>query len=147
MPAFEEQIHSNVVVAYAMDLLDLVQKVRWDLTKYLIVYKLFIKYLSTCDVGVKCMCSSKNLEGAFWVLQQLKEQGQQPNTITYGLIMEVFTLLLSCFLFFNLYLYLYYLVFYMVLKVMLPCEKYNLVHEFFKKNAEIIYSKFINLQR
>lgn len=59
MPAFEEQIHSNVVVAYAMDLLDLVQKVRWDLTKYLIVYKLFIKYLSTCDVGVKCMCSSK----------------------------------------------------------------------------------------
>ncbi|XP_052625803.1 golgin candidate 5-like [Lactuca sativa] len=27
VPAFEEQIHSNVVVAYAMDLLDLVQKV------------------------------------------------------------------------------------------------------------------------
>ncbi|XP_023736395.1 pentatricopeptide repeat-containing protein At1g30610, chloroplastic [Lactuca sativa] len=47
----------------------------------------------------------KNLEGAFWVLQQLKEQGQQPNTITYGLVMEV----------------------------MLACEKYNLVHEFFKK--------------
>lgn len=47
----------------------------------------------------------KNLEGAFWVFQQLKEQGQQPNTITYGLVMEV----------------------------MLACEKYNLVHEFFKK--------------
>ncbi|KAJ0435528.1 putative tetratricopeptide-like helical domain superfamily [Helianthus annuus] len=47
----------------------------------------------------------KNLEGAFWVLQQLKQQGQQPNSITYGLVMEV----------------------------MLACEKYNLVHEFFKK--------------
>ncbi|XP_076926617.1 pentatricopeptide repeat-containing protein At1g30610, chloroplastic-like [Bidens hawaiensis] len=47
----------------------------------------------------------KNLEGAFWVLQQLKQQGLQPNSITYGLVMEV----------------------------MLACEKYNLVHEFFKK--------------
>ncbi|XP_071706619.1 pentatricopeptide repeat-containing protein At1g30610, chloroplastic [Rutidosis leptorrhynchoides] len=47
----------------------------------------------------------KNLEGAFWVLQQLKENGQQANSITYGLVMEV----------------------------MLACEKYNLVHEFFKK--------------
>nr|XP_043624166.1 pentatricopeptide repeat-containing protein At1g30610, chloroplastic [Erigeron canadensis] len=47
----------------------------------------------------------KNLEGAFWVLQQLREQGQKPNSITYGLVMEV----------------------------MLACEKYNLVHEFFKK--------------
>ncbi|CAI9259752.1 unnamed protein product [Lactuca saligna] len=81
VPPFEEQIDSNVVVAYAMDLLDLVQKV-----------------LNAC-------VRQKNLEGAFWVLQQLKEQGQLPNTITYGLIMEV----------------------------MLPCEKYNLVHEFFKK--------------
>ncbi|KAD7116853.1 hypothetical protein E3N88_04121 [Mikania micrantha] len=47
----------------------------------------------------------KTLEGAFWVLQQLKQQGLQPNSITYGLVMEV----------------------------MLACEKYNLVHEFFKK--------------
>ncbi|PWA44449.1 tetratricopeptide-like helical domain-containing protein [Artemisia annua] len=47
----------------------------------------------------------KNLEGAFWVLQQLKEQGKQPNSITYGLVMEV----------------------------MLACEKYDLVHEFFQK--------------
>ncbi|KAL1829476.1 hypothetical protein ACET3Z_007888 [Daucus carota] len=47
----------------------------------------------------------KKWEGAFWVLQQLKEEGQQPNTTTYGLIMEV----------------------------MLACGKYNLVHEFFKK--------------
>lgn len=47
----------------------------------------------------------KNLEGAFWVFQQLKQQGQKPNSITYGLVMEV----------------------------MLACEKYNLVHEFFKK--------------
>ncbi|KAI3731770.1 hypothetical protein L1987_62959 [Smallanthus sonchifolius] len=47
----------------------------------------------------------KNLEGAFWVLQQLKQQGLQPNSITYGLVMEV----------------------------MLACEKYNLVHDFFKK--------------
>ncbi|KAI3719705.1 hypothetical protein L6452_20607 [Arctium lappa] len=47
----------------------------------------------------------KNLEGAFWVFQQLKQQGQKPNSITYGLVMEV----------------------------MLACENYNLVHEFFKK--------------
>ncbi|KAK1412144.1 hypothetical protein QVD17_33150 [Tagetes erecta] len=47
----------------------------------------------------------KNLEGAFWVLQQLKQQGLQPNSITHGLVMEV----------------------------MLACEKYNLVHEFFQK--------------
>ncbi|PWA53519.1 Pentatricopeptide repeat-containing protein [Artemisia annua] len=47
----------------------------------------------------------KNLEGAFWILQQLKELGKQPNSITYGLAMEV----------------------------MLACEKYDLVHEFFQK--------------
>lgn len=47
----------------------------------------------------------KKWEGAFWVLQQLKEEGQQPTTTTYGLIMEV----------------------------MFACGKYNLVHEFFKK--------------
>ncbi|KAK1280700.1 Pentatricopeptide repeat-containing protein [Acorus gramineus] len=44
-------------------------------------------------------------EGAFWVLQQLKQQCIQPSSTTYGLVMEV----------------------------MLVCEKYNLVHEFFKK--------------
>ncbi|KAM1571282.1 hypothetical protein ACFX10_036195 [Malus domestica] len=47
----------------------------------------------------------KQWEGAFWVLQQLKQQGLQPATTTYGLVMEV----------------------------MLACGKYNLVHEFFKK--------------
>ncbi|GAV65605.1 PPR domain-containing protein/PPR_2 domain-containing protein [Cephalotus follicularis] len=47
----------------------------------------------------------KKWEGAFWVLQQLKQQGQQPSTTTYGLVMEV----------------------------MLACGKYNLVHEFFTK--------------
>lgn len=47
----------------------------------------------------------KNLEGAFWVLQELKKQGLQPLTSTYGLVMEV----------------------------MLECGKYNLVHEFFRK--------------
>ncbi|XP_023000737.1 pentatricopeptide repeat-containing protein At1g30610, chloroplastic [Cucurbita maxima] len=47
----------------------------------------------------------KNWEGAFWVLQELKEQGLQPSTTTYGLVMEV----------------------------MLQCGKYNLVHEFFRK--------------
>jgi len=31
----------------------------------------------------------KQWEGAFWVLQQLKEQGQQPSATTYGLVMEV----------------------------------------------------------
>ncbi|KAJ8758774.1 hypothetical protein K2173_000495 [Erythroxylum novogranatense] len=47
----------------------------------------------------------KQWEGAFWVLQQLKQQGQQPSIATYGLIMEV----------------------------MFVCGKYNLVHEFFRK--------------
>ncbi|CAI0546073.1 unnamed protein product [Linum tenue] len=47
----------------------------------------------------------KQWEGAFWVLQQLKEQNQKPSTATYGLVMEV----------------------------MFACEKYNLVHEFFRK--------------
>uniref|UniRef100_A0A5B6Z6E5 Pentatricopeptide repeat-containing protein n=1 Tax=Davidia involucrata TaxID=16924 RepID=A0A5B6Z6E5_DAVIN len=47
----------------------------------------------------------KQWEGAFWVLQQLKQQGQQPSSTTYGLVMEV----------------------------MFACGKYNLVHDFFKK--------------
>ncbi|XP_068480367.1 LOW QUALITY PROTEIN: pentatricopeptide repeat-containing protein At1g30610, chloroplastic [Phaseolus vulgaris] len=47
----------------------------------------------------------KQWEGAFWVLQQLKKQGQQPSATTYGLVMEV----------------------------MFSCGKYNLVHEFFRK--------------
>ncbi|KAK2975290.1 hypothetical protein RJ640_022739 [Escallonia rubra] len=47
----------------------------------------------------------KNWEGAFWVLQQIKQRGQQPSSTTYGLVMEV----------------------------MFVCGKYNLVHEFFKK--------------
>lgn len=47
----------------------------------------------------------KQWEGAFWVLQQLKQQGLQPSVSTYGLIMEV----------------------------MYACGKYNLVHEFFRK--------------
>ncbi|CAA0832250.1 Pentatricopeptide repeat-containing protein -chloroplastic [Striga hermonthica] len=47
----------------------------------------------------------KKWEGAFWVLQQLSEQGKQPSSTTYGLVMEV----------------------------MLACGKYDLVHDFFKK--------------
>ncbi|KAK4253455.1 hypothetical protein QN277_010125 [Acacia crassicarpa] len=47
----------------------------------------------------------KEWEGAFWVLQQLKKQRQQPSATTYGLVMEV----------------------------MFTCGKYNLVHEFFMK--------------
>ncbi|KZV29376.1 pentatricopeptide repeat-containing protein chloroplastic [Dorcoceras hygrometricum] len=64
----------------------------------------------------------KKWEGAFWVLQQISEQGQQPSMATYGLVMEV----------------------------MLACEKYNLVHDFFKKvqkayipNA-LIYKVLVN---
>ncbi|XP_010538282.1 PREDICTED: pentatricopeptide repeat-containing protein At1g30610, chloroplastic isoform X2 [Tarenaya hassleriana] len=47
----------------------------------------------------------KQWEGAFWVLQQLRQQGQKPSAATYGLVMEV----------------------------MFSCGKYNLVHEFFRK--------------
>ncbi|KAK4440298.1 Pentatricopeptide repeat-containing protein, chloroplastic [Sesamum alatum] len=64
----------------------------------------------------------KKWEGAFWVLQQLSQQGQQPSIATYGLVMEV----------------------------MLACGKYNLVHDFFKKvqksyvpNA-LIYKVLVN---
>lgn len=64
----------------------------------------------------------KKWEGAFWVLQQISEQRQQPSMTTYGLVMEV----------------------------MLACEKYNLVHDFFKKvqkayipNA-LIYKVLVN---
>lgn len=47
----------------------------------------------------------KQWEGAFWVLQQLKQQRIQPSSTTYGLVMEV----------------------------MFACGKYSLVHEFFRK--------------
>ncbi|XP_010926893.1 pentatricopeptide repeat-containing protein At1g30610, chloroplastic [Elaeis guineensis] len=47
----------------------------------------------------------KQWEGAFWVLQQLKQEGIKPSNTTYGLVMEV----------------------------MFACGKYNLVHEFFRK--------------
>ncbi|KAF0917383.1 hypothetical protein E2562_017837 [Oryza meyeriana var. granulata] len=47
----------------------------------------------------------KQWEGAFWVLQQLKEKNIRPTNTTYGLVMEV----------------------------MLVCGKYNLVYEFFNK--------------
>ncbi|KAG2599747.1 pentatricopeptide repeat-containing protein At1g30610, chloroplastic-like [Panicum virgatum] len=47
----------------------------------------------------------KQWEGAFWVLQQLKEKNNRPTNTTYGLVMEV----------------------------MLVCGKYNLVYEFFNK--------------
>ncbi|WVZ01699.1 hypothetical protein V8G54_022505 [Vigna mungo] len=60
-----------------------------------------VVYHSVLNACVK----QKQWEGAFWVLQQLKKQGQQPSATTYGLVMEV----------------------------MLSCGKYNLVHEFFRK--------------
>lgn len=31
----------------------------------------------------------KQWEGAFWVMQQLKQQRLHPSTTTYGLVMEV----------------------------------------------------------
>lgn len=77
-----------------------------------------IVYNSILNACVK----RKNWEGAFWVLQQLSQQGQQPSCTTYGLVMEV----------------------------MLACGKYNWVHDFFKKvqksyipNA-LIYKVLVN---
>lgn len=46
---------------------------------------LFISFFQVLNACVK----RKNLEGAFWVLQELKKQGLQPSTSTYGLVMEV----------------------------------------------------------
>ncbi|XP_019160873.1 PREDICTED: pentatricopeptide repeat-containing protein At1g30610, chloroplastic isoform X2 [Ipomoea nil] len=60
-----------------------------------------IIYNAVLNACVNC----KNWEGALWVLQQLKQQGQQPSSVTYGLVMEV----------------------------MLACGKYNLVHDYFIK--------------
>ncbi|KAI3836561.1 hypothetical protein MKW92_043251 [Papaver armeniacum] len=57
------------------------------------------------DAVLNACVRNKQWEGAFWVLQQLKEQSLQPSSTTYGLVMEV----------------------------MLACDKYNLVHEFFRK--------------
>ncbi|XP_030551543.1 pentatricopeptide repeat-containing protein At1g30610, chloroplastic [Rhodamnia argentea] len=71
--------------------------VKWDpqLEPDIIVYN---AVLNAC-------VKRKQWEGAFWVLQQLKQHGQHPSSITYGLVMEV----------------------------MFACEKYNLVHELFRK--------------
>ncbi|KAF8695992.1 hypothetical protein HU200_036873 [Digitaria exilis] len=70
---------------------------KWDprLEPDLIVYN---AVLNAC-------VQQKQWEGAFWVLQQLKEKNVRPTNTTYGLVMEV----------------------------MLVCEKYNLVYEFFNK--------------
>jgi hypothetical protein len=46
----------------------------------------------------------KQWEGAFWVLQQLKQQGQQPSSTTYGLVMEVIATSCSCGPFFYYYI-------------------------------------------
>ncbi|KAI4343115.1 hypothetical protein MLD38_027653 [Melastoma candidum] len=64
----------------------------------------------------------KQWEGAFWVLQQLEQSGQKPSSTTYGLVMEV----------------------------MFACEKYNLVHELFRKvkrsgiPSALIYKVLVN---
>ncbi|CAL0334272.1 unnamed protein product [Lupinus luteus] len=57
------------------------------------------------DAVLNACVKGKQWEGAFWVLQQLKKEGQQPSATTYGLVMEV----------------------------MFSCGKYKLVHEFFRK--------------
>ncbi|XP_020103187.1 pentatricopeptide repeat-containing protein At1g30610, chloroplastic isoform X2 [Ananas comosus] len=70
---------------------------KWDprLEPDLIVYN---AVLNAC-------VQQKQWEGAFWVLQQLRQQNIRPTNTTYGLVMEV----------------------------MLACGKYNLVYEFFRK--------------
>uniref|UniRef100_A0A1D1YMK8 Pentatricopeptide repeat-containing protein At1g30610, chloroplastic n=1 Tax=Anthurium amnicola TaxID=1678845 RepID=A0A1D1YMK8_9ARAE len=70
---------------------------RWDpcLEPDLVVYN---AVLNAC-------VQQKQWNGAFWVLQELKQRGIRPSSTTYGLVMEV----------------------------MLACGKYNLVHEFFRK--------------
>ncbi|RZC48320.1 hypothetical protein C5167_041267 [Papaver somniferum] len=68
------------------------------------------------DAVLNACVKNKQWEGAFWVLQQLKEQSLQPSSTTYGLVMEV----------------------------MLSCEKYNLVHEFFRKVDKISMLKSSN---
>ncbi|KAH9747626.1 pentatricopeptide repeat-containing protein [Citrus sinensis] len=86
---------------------------RWDprLEPDIVVYNavsstLFvIIYIGETVQVLNACVRRKQWEGAFWVLQQLKQQGQKPSATTYGLVMEV----------------------------MLACGKYNLVYEFFRK--------------
>ncbi|KAL6845396.1 hypothetical protein ACP4OV_024891 [Aristida adscensionis] len=68
----------------------------------------------------------KQWEGAFWVLQQLKEKNIRPTNTTYGLVME--SILYVAFL-----IPFWSVLTFMVLQVMLVCGKYNLVYEFFNK--------------
>lgn len=48
---------------------------------------MFIFFL--CMQVLNACARRKHWEGAFWVLQQLKQQHLQPSTTTYGLVMEV----------------------------------------------------------
>ncbi|CAN1809841.1 Pentatricopeptide repeat-containing protein At1g30610, chloroplastic [Linum perenne] len=72
----------------------------------------------------------KQWEGAFWVLQQLKEKNQKPSAATYGLVMEV---AIFCTVLSLLWMFDHSNSCINLNKVMFVCEKYNLVHEFFRK--------------
>lgn len=63
----------------------------WVSFELFICSSLFIFFFQVLNACVK----RKNLEGAFWVLQELKKQGLQPSTSTYGLVMEVVSSLIS----------------------------------------------------
>ncbi|KAH7858134.1 hypothetical protein Vadar_020352 [Vaccinium darrowii] len=62
----------------------------------------------------------KQWEGAFWVLQKINEQGQQPFSTTYGLLFHGDHLVHN----------------WAPTLVMFACGKYNLVHDFFNKVME-----------
>lgn len=53
---------------------------------------LFMQVLNAC-------VQRKQWEGAFWVMQQLKQQGLQPLAATYGLVMEVTASIINVFVF------------------------------------------------
>ncbi|KAF9620554.1 hypothetical protein IFM89_013219 [Coptis chinensis] len=99
---------------------------KWDprLEPDIIVYNA-VSNLAMVTVLNAC-AQRKQWEGAFWVLQQIKQQGLQPSSTTYGLIME--DRISSLF----------------GQQVMFACEKYNLVYEFFKKVEKITIPNSLN---
>lgn len=52
---------------------------------------LFMQVLNAC-------VQQKQWEGAFWVMQQLKQHGLQPSAATYGLVMEVTASIINVFI-------------------------------------------------
>uniref|UniRef100_A0A7N2MVH2 Uncharacterized protein n=1 Tax=Quercus lobata TaxID=97700 RepID=A0A7N2MVH2_QUELO len=71
-----------------------------SLYKRVFIYTTALDVLGKANRPVEALnvhSMQKKREGAFWLLQQLKQQGQKHSSATYGLVMEVIAAI-SCFL-------------------------------------------------